>query len=724
MLGFVNFRAVSSMRRRLQGGLARSASESCASLCSLLFFGICISCYGSVVASADEPGNAATDAWIRGSLEDLELRLHGEVLDFDGQPAEGAVVEVIFRNQSATEKIEADVEGNRFEVWLPAYRTDWHALIVRASSNDGIRFDSALYSRPAVRQLAVKGLDLRLSPPVRTVNVNVVHDGQPVPGASVKVETSSRGDLEFQADAQGTLRVGLLPKERINSFTAWTDKPLFGGFQFGRQPVRDENAASQTIELFACREQTFRVVDQDGNPCADVKMHLQVATPPPNYNYLGELAESHMTTDDVGEAKFRWFPDWDEVHCYVDLDSKDWVIDGKAKWVGGDFVVQVKPAKQRSRVFGKLEVESGSPAGYCVFWRSFQGEQEGRSDFATSVTDEAGRFAADLLPDATYCVFINDTVDVSDMVDLIPAPSDGTEPEQAVVRMQEAASVSVLVTAGEQNRPIPNQAVYVRQTHSYQWLEDGDNRSGSSARDRYIYTDENGMAEAAVEVGKEVELSIYNPDWRTSKELPVLAEKENKAVLHRELDKPRTVFGFLQQDDENPVPVEEIRLIAGAVDGETRGTQEVTAQKNGIFRFETQAISVGVFATSEDGTMAGAVVDKNPQRILRLSLQPTQTLSGRLVDQAGKPVVGRSVSAEIRVMLKSKEREVGFRGFRLPARKVLTDEAGVYEFKGMPIGLDIALSAEAKVSVDSHWLGIFELEAGKPTEVKEYVVVD
>lgn len=41
------------------------------------------------VAIAAEP---ATESWLRGSGRDLEMRLHGEVVDVDGSPVEGAEV--------------------------------------------------------------------------------------------------------------------------------------------------------------------------------------------------------------------------------------------------------------------------------------------------------------------------------------------------------------------------------------------------------------------------------------------------------------------------------------------------------------------------------------------------------------------------------------------------------------------------------------------------------
>ena len=216
-------------------------------------------------------------------------------------------------------QLMSTVNGHQFEAWLPVYRRDWYAVRIQAASKDALRRASVALHSSEVRQTAINGLTLTLRPSTRIVTAKVVKDNAPVAGADLKVLTSDGVDLHFKSDESGQVEIGLLPDERIDGFTAWTDQPLFGGFQFSRQPVRDESAGTQTIELFSCRNQRFRVVDAQGNPCSDVEMHLQVATPPPNYNYLGTIEASRMVTDKNGEAFFRWFPDWEEVHCYVDL---------------------------------------------------------------------------------------------------------------------------------------------------------------------------------------------------------------------------------------------------------------------------------------------------------------------------------------------------------------------------------------------------------------------
>lgn len=667
----------------------------------------------------------ATDEWIRGTSDNLEMRIRGEILDVDGQPALAPTVLFSLSESNSHEPIDVTVNGHQFEAWLPVYRRDWHAVRIQAASKDAQRRASVALSAAEVRQTAINGLTLTLQPSTRSVTANVVKDNAPVAGADLKVQTSDGAELHFNLDESGKVEIGLLPDDRIFSFTAWTDQPLFGGFQFSRQPVRNEKADTQTIELFSCRNQKFRVVDGQGNPCSDVEMHLQVATPSPNYNYLGTIEASRMVTDKNGEAFFRWFPDWEEVHCYVDLNSDQWVIDGKSHWVDSDFVVQVKQRGLRRKIFGRLDRDQGSKAGYHVSWRSFEAEQEGRSDFINCVTDQQGNFSADVLPGATYCVFINDTHDVSDMIDLIPAPTDDAIAPTAVLHLQKPEQLTISVTAGAMKRPVANQPVYVRQTHDYQWIENGVQKSGSSARDRYVYTDELGIATAAVESGKDVEVRISNADWRTSDEKPIVAGQQNAVALHRESDQPRTITGVVLQDKDHPIPIDEITVVAGAVDGETIGSEKLELRANGVFQMKTRAVAVGALATTKDQSMAGVVVAENPQRVLRLYLRPTQELRGRLIDSKDKPIVGRPVHATLRIRLEPKNRKRdAFYGFDVNRHTVKTDADGYYTFGGMPIDVEIALSAASVSKADDHWLGTVNLNANEVRAVDTHRIDD
>ncbi len=123
--------------------------------------------------------------------------------------------------------------------------------------------------------------------------------------------------------------------------------------------------------------------------------------------------------------------------------------------------------------------------------------------------------------------------------------------------------------------------------------------------------------------------------------------------------------------------------------------------------------------------MAGVVVAENPHRILRLYLHPTQQFRGHLVDSKGRPIIGRSVHATLRVRLEPKNRKRNaFYGFDINRQTVKTDANGYYTFSGMPIDVEIALSAASTSTAEKHWLGTVELKANEEQAVDTHTIDD
>ncbi|MCA9131355.1 MAG: hypothetical protein KDB22_29930 [Planctomycetales bacterium] len=81
-----------------------------------------------------------------------------------------------------------------------------------------------------------------------------------------------------------------------------------------------------------------------------------------------------------------------------------------------------------------------------------------------------------------------------------------------MLHIQQSAKLDIFVTAGDAKRPLANQAVLVRKEHPYQFIMDEKESTALTARDRYVYTDENGKATTVVEAGKDVQISVYAPE--------------------------------------------------------------------------------------------------------------------------------------------------------------------------------------------------------------------
>ena len=648
--------------------------------------------------------------WLRGDGEDLEMRVSGVVVMPDGEPAKSATVSASLGLRHSDKKIPVEMNGNRFEAWVPMMSSKWYTLHLSAKSPDGRMRAGERIVRLDFRDAVVNGVKLTLQHSVRTVTINVVHEEKPVVGAHIDVEIEGGHMVHDTTDKNGQIKIEMLPGEVLDDMTAWTDDHRFGGFQFSRKPVRDPKADTHTIELASCRNQRIRLIDADGNAQSGVTFHLHVATPTPNYNYLGRIAASQMVTNGDGEAFFAWFPDWEKVYCYVELENDQWVKDGEEEWIDGDFVVKVKPKKRRERVTGVLKNETGSQAGFLVHWRSFQGEEERRSDHISATTDRDGRFFADVLPGATYCVFVSDREHISNMIDLIPCPVDEKQRPTAELQIEKGVPVEIRMTSGPQKRPVVDQAIHLRQVHNYSWEENGRERRGSSARDAYAYTGEDGRVVVQVIPDKKLEVSIFDPDFRTSAEKMILPDEDNVIELHREFDKPRPIVGIVMKPRESEIDFNDVTVYAGAVDAETQeDSTTMSPRKDGVFSFDSKASAVGILAVTKDGSLAGSLKAIFPRRLLRVQLKPTVTVQGKLTDPDGKPISNRRIKATVRI-----ENEDAKRGLNQPSGifdalsfEAMTDEEGNYVFKDVPRNIEFLTSAEATGNGKRHWLGAF-----------------
>ena len=648
---------------------------------------------------ADADATLSTDEadagpWFRGSLDELEIRLRGEIIGVDGKPAKNASLTATLDNgKGFRNPLEATITGSRFEAWVPVNRADWHRVDVNAAS--GETHATQWMIKNEIRQTALEGVQLQLERPTRFVDLRVEYRGGPVEDAHVIAVTTAARRIRGTTDASGIFRTGLLWDESLTSITVWTDDYKIGGFQFARTPVRDPDAASQTVELHDGRDQLIQMVDEQGDPVSDVEFQLLIATPSPHVNFLGVIEQSFMRTDARGEALFSWFPDWEDVHAYVELKSDNWVCDGDPDWIDGLMVIKLKKKIPRKRITGQVVWDAQVPAGFCVELNSFQGERDGRFDFVAAFTDLEGRFAADVLPDATYCVFVNDLRWVSEMIDLVPYNSSSGEMRGPVLNISAGVPVTVELTEGELRYPMAHEGVNFRTEHRYEWKEEGRTRGGSSARDFFLRTDGAGRVQAYVPEGT-LSISVYMPDWRAAEEIEVSPGEAHHVEIHREIDRPREVRGRLIAADEVGVDFRDMTVMSGAVDGHTRGTVTVNADAEGNFSLESKARKIGLFAHSDDGQLSGMAIAEDVSKPISIALHPTVDYRGQLLDEQGEPVGGRQVRAiaSLKDTVDPVDDGPFWPSFEVKRFETLTDVSGDYGFR-LPTNVEISIHADA-----------------------------
>ena len=381
----------------------------------------------------DEDHELATEIKMRGEGANREMLVHGTVVDHDGQPANN--FKLTIRQESQNPKVlTPTVKGSSFEVWVPVGGSGWTSLKLTAKSVASKHRAFATVQMRALRQAAISGIELALENPGRAVHVQVTQNGQPIPRAVVAADLEGSWLMQTKSDEKGSAVFHLKNNEKLNFLSAWTDDRKIGGFAFFRKPTRDPAANEFSIEMTDCRNQKIRLINvADNKPIPNVQFSLEIGTGAPNYNYIGNaefIPDSQMTTDENGEAVHRWFPDWKTHGSYVEIKDARWAkaaednADEAVADADGTLVVKLKRRKPRKRFEGQISTDAtGDVSGLLVNVRSFQGEEEDMSDYLYAVTDADGKFSVDCLPDATYCVCVDDDEFVSNTTDLIPYES-------------------------------------------------------------------------------------------------------------------------------------------------------------------------------------------------------------------------------------------------------------------------------------------------------------
>ena len=631
--------------------------------------------------------------WLRGSGKDLQIRFHGIVLDSNGQPATDLNIACGTNSTYSVPTLQPTRQGNHFEIWLPVNTANQYSLWLRAASAANKQVAYKQLNAYELRQAAIDGVELKLQAPTSHKRFLIQDQGHPVADATVKIELGYGIELRTASDTEGIAQFELLADQEISHVTAWTSDFRIGGFSFSRQPTHDPNDDEFVVDLTKCRNQRMRFVDHDGAPVPGIEFNLQVATAPPNYNYLGANENSRLQTDQSGEVLYRWFPDWKDQYFYADLFTPGWVLIGDPELAGDVFVFKLKRGKERKPIRGRVKSSSTDVGGFYVTLRSFQGERENYSDVLSTFADADGTFSVDVLPDARYCAYVLDALWVGKMIDLIPyAPTldQINSPELSVFAGQE---VEVIATSGPQRKPIPNLTISFRREHDFQWQEDGETQRGTGGPQWWVTTDESGLATTRTLPGK-LDVSVYTPKWRTEKKVDVHVHEITTVTLHRESDEKHTVHVQLVFADGRDVNWKDIVIQAAAVDGNYDDQPTPERRADGSFSFETIAAEVAVFASTKNGRNAGSVIVKDLAEPFQLELRPTLSCDGLLLDAKHRPLVDHRVLGVVRI--ENGDDSAAPLAKWLEARHIetRTDQHGNFTLTGVPSAIPLTIYAD------------------------------
>jgi hypothetical protein len=402
-----------------------------------------------------------------------------------------------------------------------------------------------------------------------------------------------------------------------------------------------------------------------------------------------------MTTDAAGEAVYRWFPDWPEVHFYAVINETNWVLEADRKIIDGVAIYTLKERKPRKRITGSVIFKGTTtgPGGFFVHLHSFQGDRELQGDSPSAFSDPDGKFAVDILPDATYSAYVQDEKWVGKIIDFVPYESSIDKLTVPELEVAEGQTVEVIVTSGPKKEPISNLTVRFRREHRSSWHENGESRSGIGGPHWWATTDDSGKATTRTLPGK-LEVSVYSPRWRAEKTIDVVAGKPAQIGLHREIGDKRTITGQIVLDPDSQSNLAGVEVRVFSMDGNYEDQQTLKCNARGVFSFDTFATEVGIFASTQDGKAAGSTVTDKVAAPIEVRLLATAQYRGQLLAAGGQPAVSHPVRARVRLEGKQVN---NLRSKIVDVKRIetKTDQHGEYTLASLPAQMRVELVADA-----------------------------
>ncbi|MEM8734685.1 MAG: M56 family metallopeptidase, partial [Planctomycetota bacterium] len=638
-------------------------------------------------ASLDMSGHK----WYRTEGERRFLSYRMQVLNPDGSVAKDVNVRARSKEELKVTKRDGYFEFD-FEL-QPGFQPGIRAL---ATSEDGQLIGHHAGDYDAATHDAKNGISITLKP-AREITVQVSDDDQVIADANVGIDWTGGFETfaKTNTDGEATFRIPVGAK--LQRIGAWTADHRIGGYQFARKPVRDPLAPTHQVKLHPCVQRTIRVVDDSDRPVSNLDFELHIADLE-NYNYIPLFERGTFTTNEQGEAICDWFPDWKQMHAYIDLQgAEQWSKTQDDSFKDGVLVSRLEQNAKLKRVTvsGRVQLPEGMEHSFLVKLGSFEHPEEGRYDSLHCRTDAQGYFSVDVMPGATYCAFIVDQDWVSTYWTGIAFDPKTQDSKLVELDIMKGEPVEIVATAGPNRSPLANLTLSLRQGHDFEWIENFQRQSGSLGRQWWVTTDENGKALTYANPG-EISAWASQNDWQPRVESEVIPGEVTRLEFHRRSAGKRMVSGVVTSGEISGLDLDDLEVHLIPMDGESRDEATATVNASGQFQAELSAAVVGAWVYTPDRGAFAATISEQPDKGIRLNLEPTTTFHGRYVDSAGKPLVGKWVRMSARFENAELENNspYAYSGKSLSACEAVTDEDGNFSISGVPFEMPLGLRCE------------------------------
>jgi RNA polymerase sigma factor (sigma-70 family) len=590
--------------------------------------------------------------------EDVVIPVTGRVLMPDGRPVAGASVEAITGTDEPAIHVRTDDTG-RFQL----QGVFGLACRLHVSSADGKHQTMRVVSSAAVRSAFTAPIELSLAPAL-SHEVVVLSHGRPVEGAQV-VAGGQRFSSRAVTGRDGKATLWHPATERVFTLVAW-----HRDLGVASAPARDleDGRPHDTIHvtLRAPGPLTIRAIDLAGKPLGGLGLSLSFRMEPADWIRADHVPEADAHTDGQGVATVPWAPRENLKFVTVDIMSPDWKIEKTDLERINDRIVTVH-ASRRRLVSGRLVMPAGERAQGLLITGFATSGHGGDVPYARARPD--GTFTLRVPSDYFYRLQVDDMEWASEQWSGTIVGKDNEKPAEIAIKVYPATPLSIRVTRGPRRDPVADAWIVVANV-------DADSTKNIT---RWVWTDTRGIARIGVGKGPQ-QVTLRLDPWTDELTIQGGSTQPVAVEFHRQWQGDRHVTGRLLQDGALYAPSP--ALVARGWTPQATGPPlhfQPQVRADGTFEVAFDAASLSLLFVDPTRQRSGFASLGAADSSIELTMVPTATYSGTLLDEKGQPLSDQTVQLELKM---SRQDAVSTRR---------TDKMGRFRFDGVPSQVPLQL---------------------------------
>jgi RNA polymerase sigma factor (sigma-70 family) len=629
--------------------------------------------------------------------DDGLLTVTGIVRMRDGSPVVGATVRSITGSHESSTVARTDDAG-RFQLRA----VFGNGCRLHASSADGSYQSVRNVQSVATRTALTAPLELTVLPALHH-EVTVLSDGRPVAGAHVG---ASGTDFRVQGitGQDGKVRLRLPAKEPLTELVAW--HPTLGAN--GKRDMENRpREGTTTLSLLPPAPLTIHVVDVDGKPVGGLELDVSVRTDDSDWIVAKCIDASHARTSADGTAIVPWAPREKLRYVDVGLLSSDWKRDDTDLTRIKAGMITIHARRERT-VQGRLIMPDGADAeSILVSGFGFGPANNGDIPYARARRDSTFRLR--VFSEHAYVLGVEDLKWASDPWSGMILPNDSAGAAEITLKVYPATPLTVKVTRGRGREPVVNAWVNLATMADVNWTDSaGKKQLGTGGVRSWLTTDADGVARAGVGKGKQ-RLRLSSGDWDEEREVQVTSDKPVEVEFHRSWNGKQRVTGRLMFDGApyTPSPTFVARAWGPQLSRLLPPTFEPVVHPDGSFKVAFDAETVSLLFVDRNQERSGFTEAVRGDSEIKLTMEPTATYSGTLVDDNAQPVAGCTLEMYVK----------GSGNKSVAAEQ--TDKTGQFQFTGVPSNVPLQFGNRHEVGGPECYI-VNGDRLFKPDEVREH----